>query len=191
MNPEPCPAALKEWGATVEALRQGRQIILLRKGGLHDAGGVFALEHRRFWLLPNAFHQAKPMLKSEHEDLLSAPVSSRSELKLQVLAEVGASWSVDESQFEALAQGRHIWNEDYLSLRFGYKSEHLLGVVALRVYEVPSVHLVPGRSQYFGCRSWIELDEALSTKGARAVLSEEEWLNQLGEWSKRLGEGAS
>ncbi len=182
-----CQTALKEWGATVEALRAGRQILLLRKGGLHDAGGVFQLEHTRFWLLPTAFHQAKPMLKAEHADLLSAPVCSRGELSLQVLAEVAASWSVDEAGLESLAQGRHIWNQDYLSLRFGYHSEHPLRAIALRVYEVPAAHVVPGRSLYFGCRSWVELEQALATEGARPALSEGEFGKYLSEWHSLLG----
>lgn len=187
MNPEPCSVALKEWGATVEALRLGRQIILLRKGGIHDVGGVFELEHSRFWLLPTAFHQAKPMLGPDHRDLLDAPVSNRSELQLQVLATVAHSWSVGPEAIEALQRGRHIWNEDYLELRLGYKPEHPLGVLALRAFEIPQPHIVAGRREFFGCRSWIELPQALSTGGARAVLGEEEFGKYLSEWRALLG----
>jgi hypothetical protein len=187
MNSEPCAIALKEWGAAVQALREGRQILLLRKGGIHDAGGVFELEHRRFWLMPSAFHQAKPMLKPEHADLLGAPASDRKELRLQVLAEVAQSWQVDESKFEALSKGAHIWNDDYLHLRFGYKPEHPLDCVALRVFEVPEVQIVPGDAKYFGCVSWIEIEPELSTEGARPVLDEAEFGKYLGEWRERLG----
>ena len=182
MNPEPCAVALKEWGATVEALRTGRQIILLRKGGIHDVGGVFALEHPRFWLLPTAFHQAKPMLRPEHTDLLAAPVSDKRELKLQVLATVARSWSVGPEALEALGRGRHIWNSDYLELRLGYKPEHPLGVLALRAFEVPEAHGVEGKREFFGCRSWIELGRALATEGARPVLSDAEFEERLNEW---------
>ena len=191
MNLEPsetsCRVALKEWGATVEALRLGRQIMLLRKGGIHDAGGVFALEHSRFWLLPTAFHQAKPMLKAEHADLLSAPVSDRTELRLQVLAHVGATWRVDESALEALSNGAHIWNDDYLHLRLGYKPNEPLDCVALRAYEMPTAHVVAGDPKYFGCRSWIELDAPLEMGGARPVLSDEEWEHALAGWRSLLG----
>lgn len=179
---EPCAVALKEWGATVEALRTGRQILLLRKGGIHDAGGVFSLEHLRFWLLPTAFHQSKPMLKAEHRDLLSAPVSDRSELRLQVLAEVVESWIVGPQHLEALCGGRHIWNEDYLELRLGYKPEHPLGVLALRAFEIAEAHCVQARREYFGCRSWIELQESLPTAGARPILGDAEFGKYLSEW---------
>ena len=63
--------ALKEWNATCRALAEGRQIILLRKGGLLDEDGVFALEQSNFWMLPTAFHQEPHLLKTEHLDLLN------------------------------------------------------------------------------------------------------------------------
>jgi len=44
--------ALKEWAVTCRALAEGRQAILLRKGGIGEAGGAFQVEHTRFWLLP-------------------------------------------------------------------------------------------------------------------------------------------
>ena len=34
MLPEQCQIALKEWAVTVESLAEGRQILLLRKGGI-------------------------------------------------------------------------------------------------------------------------------------------------------------
>jgi hypothetical protein len=187
MESEPCEVALKEWGATVEALRLGRQVLLLRKGGIHDAGGVFELEHTRFWMVPNAFHQDKPLLKPQHLDLLEAPVSNRAQLSVQVLACAVASWSVGEEAFVALSQARHIWNEDYLSLRFEYKPQHPLGVVAVRAYEIPAPHTLAGRPEYFGCRSWIELAEPLETVGARPVLEDEVFNTYLGELREVLG----
>src|SRR5687768_3845167 len=40
--------ALKEWATVCTALETGRQILLLRKGGIHETGGQFELEHSRF-----------------------------------------------------------------------------------------------------------------------------------------------
>ena len=44
MNGGPLRSALKEWAVGIRALREGRQVLLLRKGGLRDANGEFALE---------------------------------------------------------------------------------------------------------------------------------------------------
>jgi hypothetical protein len=182
-----CNIALKEWAATTQALREGRQIILLRKGGIRDAGGVFVLEHSAFWLLPNAFHQDKPLLKPEHRDLLEAPPSPRDELRLEVFARVEQVWSVKEESFEALSKGRHIWNDDYLEVRFGYKREHALECVAVRAYAAPQILRVPGDPKYFGCFSWIEMDHALPLHAAVPVLDEETHNKYLHEWRELLG----
>jgi len=34
--------ALKEWAVAVDALEQGKTIMLLRKGGIHEQGGRFS-----------------------------------------------------------------------------------------------------------------------------------------------------
>ena len=44
--------ALKEWAVICRALAEGRQSLLLRKGGIAEAGGAFQVEQPRFWLLP-------------------------------------------------------------------------------------------------------------------------------------------
>jgi hypothetical protein len=53
-----CHYALKEWSVTVDSLLAGRQILLLRKGGIHEQHNGFHLEHRRFFLFPTHVHQS-------------------------------------------------------------------------------------------------------------------------------------
>ncbi|HEX8464312.1 MAG TPA: DUF1802 family protein, partial [Abditibacterium sp.] len=67
-----CNVALKEWAITCEALAQGRQLVLLRKGGLLDEDGSFSLEHGQFFLLPTYLHQEEALVKPEHRDLFAA-----------------------------------------------------------------------------------------------------------------------
>ena len=55
--------ALKEWAVVVRAVREGRQILLLRKGGLADENGVFQLKEREFFLYPTYEHQKAALLK--------------------------------------------------------------------------------------------------------------------------------
>ena len=44
------PIALKEWAVNVRALSEGEQLLTLRKGGIHENGRAFALDHDRFFL---------------------------------------------------------------------------------------------------------------------------------------------
>ena len=46
--------ALKEWSASVHALLEGRQTVLLRKGGIHEKR--FAVTASRFLLFPTVAH---------------------------------------------------------------------------------------------------------------------------------------
>ena len=48
--------ALKEWGAVVNALAEGDQTVIFRKGGLKDGKGGFKLESRQFGLFPTVYH---------------------------------------------------------------------------------------------------------------------------------------
>ena len=44
--PDKCQMALKEWAITCEAIGNGEQILLLRKGGIHEDGKDFRVIHR-------------------------------------------------------------------------------------------------------------------------------------------------
>src|SRR2546421_11105863 len=61
--------ALKEWATVCRALETGRQILLLRKGGILESIGGFELENPQFLLFPTYLHQNLAMLKPEaHRD---------------------------------------------------------------------------------------------------------------------------
>ena len=44
--------ALKEWAVVCRALEEGRQIVLLRKGGILEYRQSFKVKHDRFLLFP-------------------------------------------------------------------------------------------------------------------------------------------
>jgi len=175
--------ALKEWNATCRALAEGRQIILLRKGGLLDEDGVFSLEQSQFWMLPTAFHQEPHLLKKEHLDLLDEstfkPHYPGDDLDLQLFATVAKVWALQEDAEEALANLPHIWTNAYLDGRWTYKPDHPLLCVALRVYQNTQIHHVPTSPAYFGCRSWIDLPEELDLLASNPVLDDTEFAKQL------------
>ena len=57
--------ALKEWAVVVRALATGRQVILLRKGGIEEEPGEFRVEHAEFFLYPTFEHQHRKYVLSE------------------------------------------------------------------------------------------------------------------------------
>ncbi|MEO1671947.1 MAG: DUF1802 family protein, partial [Cyanobacteria bacterium J06631_2] len=55
---------LKEWAIAVDALSQGRTIMLLRKGGIRERG--FQVKYSPVWLYPTYEHQKPNLLKPEY-----------------------------------------------------------------------------------------------------------------------------
>ncbi|HVF85642.1 MAG TPA: DUF1802 family protein [Abditibacteriaceae bacterium] len=193
-----CDIALKEWAVTLCALNQGRQIVLLRKGGLLDPAtdaseaGTFSIEYSNFWLMPTFLHQDTRLVKPEHRDLFECAqalrrMDEKQFLALQTWARVEQVWSFSPDDEASLVRAPHIWSRDYLDVRFGYKPEHPLLCAALRVYQLPQPHFVPMQPQFAGCRSWLELEQHLSLEDARPVLNDEQWKQQLSAFEYSIG----
>ena len=61
--PAICQMALKEWAVTCQALARGEQVLLLRKGGIHEDSKDFRVIHREFLLYPTYEHQKRELLQ--------------------------------------------------------------------------------------------------------------------------------
>src|SRR3954447_15542724 len=89
--------ALKEWAAVCKALAEGRQALLLRKGGIAEPGGDFVVQHSRFWLLPTYVHQQREGLQPEAHPLLDQAEAERPPagvVRLTHFGEVGGIYRV-------------------------------------------------------------------------------------------------
>src|SRR5271166_5473894 len=64
---ESCGIAFKEWAGVCDALFQGRQSVIIRKGGVSEGAGpgIFVPEYSEFWLYPTWVHQADQGLRGE------------------------------------------------------------------------------------------------------------------------------
>lgn len=187
-----CDVALKEWSVTCRALAEGRQIVLLRKGGLLDEDGVFHLEYSRFWLQPTALHQEEALVKPQHRDLFAAAQAERAKgenrefITLRLFAAVSDVFALHEDETDRLREAPHIWSNTYLDTRFNYKPEHPLLCVLLRVYQVSQAIQLPMQAQWAGCRSWIELPQPLAHHHARPALDDAQWQRQRRSWQQIL-----
>ena len=62
--------ALKEWAVVCRALEEGRQVLLLRKGGILEYRQGFKVKHDRFLLFPTYEHQSKDHLQADYSNKL-------------------------------------------------------------------------------------------------------------------------
>ena len=164
--------ALKEWAAVCHSLENGRQMVLLRKGGIYESGGEFELENPQFLLFPTYLHQNLAMLKpAEHEGL-----EPRSQEPAQ--GRISAAGAVSDivqlrhrKQVDAI-DDEHVWTPPLIDMRFSYKPANPLYLILMRVYRLRESVMLENRPAYAGCKSWVPLDEPVDTTGATPVIED-------------------
>src|SRR5882762_7176740 len=128
--------ALKEWASVCSALQEGRQIILLRKGGILEAIGGFELEHPQFFLFPTYLHQNAQMLKEHERNRLVTMNEEPAEVVLSSAAIVSDIIRLrDRKQMDALDR-EHIWLPPLIDMRFNYRPQNPLYLLLLRVHRL-------------------------------------------------------
>ncbi len=164
--------AFKEWAVICRALAEGRQALILRKGGIAEEQNDFRLAHTRFWLYPTYTHQQRAGIVPEALPLLEEVERTRppaGTIWLTHFAEVAGVYHVQNLPAAMMVHGLHLWSQETITARFAYRSPGLY-VMPVRVYRTSLVHELPETPAYAGCRSWVELDRELPTEGATAVL---------------------
>ena len=169
--------AFKEWAVACDAIRDGRQVLLIRKGGIREEGGVFTLSDREFFLLPTFEHQNPALLQHEilqHLDTRNAAPNPDTVL-IDTYAVVDTILIArDDAQVNAVLH-ETVWNEEYVRQRFDFNPYDPLYLLLLRAYRLPSVAEMPLLPEYVGCRSWVSLDRVISTAGAAPAISDAEF----------------
>jgi len=152
--------AFKEWSPIVDALGSGRQILLLRKGGIAEGPGGFRPEHDHFWLYPTTFHSAAGKLKPEAR-ITHQPEGSPTPIRY--FAEVHEThWLEDPLRLAAL-DSFHLWAPEELAKRWTFGKRPGLYAMIVRVFRLPSPVAIPDHPSHHGCKSWIPLEEPPST----------------------------
>src|SRR5437016_6611154 len=101
--------ALKEWNSVIDALSTGRQLLLLRKGGIYEAAGEFEIEHRQFALFPTFVHQRKQMLKPEVHPQFTARTEEPQQLTISLAAEITSIVQIVSRAQLQNVEAEHIW----------------------------------------------------------------------------------
>jgi hypothetical protein len=184
----PLSIALKEWDTVRAALRSGRQMVLLRKGGIADRGQEFRLEHDRFLIFPTFVHQDYRLLKPEAHGRFKPAASEPGILQLDTAAQVSDIVRIDRrAQIDAL-DAEHIWSPVQIEMRLSYKPEKPLFLMIVRAYALAAPVTISNTPAYAGCKSWVPLDEQVSMQNAHAALDDHSFearrrgiLDQLGQ----------
>lgn len=164
--------ALKEWGAVAHGLLDGRQTVLLRKGGIHERR--FQVQRDRFVLFPTVAHSHADRVRPEHADLLARGAADVDADRGTFIVRCGVALHdvVEVARPEGLDALRdlHIWTpESVVADRLEFRPKIPLQVLVVRAFALPEAVTLRREPAYGGCTSWVDLPLAWDGRAGRRV----------------------
>ena len=159
-NSNTVTAALKEWAVVCKALEEGRQVLLLRKGGIMEYREGFQVKHNSFMLYPTFEHQLKEAIQSDYArrlDMILQEQRADNKITITSYARALAVKQIDDSSLLSKLKKYHIWNEQYVNVRMNYNPKKPIQVVLLRVYKLENPIEAEVRPEWLGCKSWLDI----------------------------------
>ncbi|TAG10579.1 MAG: DUF1802 family protein [Verrucomicrobia bacterium] len=150
----------KEWQVVCDAIGNGRQTLILRKGGIHEGRDGFHFAHREFFLFPTRFHA-----QSEHVRVGSVEVLDEWKIDdpvpISVWVEVISTRLLEKWEEVILLEKQHIYTESTLKERFEWQGKSMaagsLHVAEIRAHQLDVPWVISYQKSYAGCRSWVDL----------------------------------
>ena len=152
--------ALKEWATVVKALEQGKQTVILRKGGILETASGFNIETKKFFLFPTWEHQEIKHVKPEFHNFLNQVLDKKPDEgfnKISSYAEILCEKDIESNETINQLSSFHIWSDSYIQERRNWMPEKPMKAVFLRTVKIPEFDL-PLQPEFSGCKSWIELN---------------------------------
>lgn len=181
--------AFKEWRVVVDALSQGVQTIILRKGGIAEGRGGFQLDWDRFLLFPTRFHQQGDSVidaARDRLDTLGGVGPEDAPVVINAFAEVVEAREVRDLNAANRLEGLHIWRPEVIASRFDWGRSKSIYAIVVRVYQLAEPASFPMIDAYGGCKSWIEMAAPVDTKGATAALDDDAFAQRLAAFRSAL-----
>ena len=179
--------AFKEWAVIADALGTGRQILILRKGGISEGRGGFQVEHPEFLLFPTLFHQQRESVLPDAQARFDQLVFPSAEvLRLEYFCRVEAWRRLDSLAAAKVLEGQHVWKPEVIAERFEWGKSKAIFALAVRAYRLRERVDLPMLTSYGGCKSWIELEKEIDAYGAMPILSDREFAEKLKQFEASL-----
>jgi hypothetical protein len=173
--------ALKEWSIVCKALEEGKQSILLRKGGILEYKNGFEVSQKIFLLYPTLEHQAGEYVQANYLQEFEFQKTNDVNIKektntISILARMEAIQEFDDDSVLSKLEKYHIWNEKYVRMRMKYNPKKPMNALLLRVYRLSESISVDVQPEWAGCKSWIDIE--LSKKYGKLHEDANELLDQ-------------
>ncbi|MGZ5499947.1 MAG: DUF1802 family protein [Nitrososphaeraceae archaeon] len=171
--------ALKEWAIICKALEDGKQMLLLRKGGIMEYRKGFEVKHNEFLLYPTFEHQSIESIKAEYKEKLEEILEEQNKYYnnnrkkidkdnknfntvsnniIKLLAKVEDVIEISDKLTLSELRDYHIWSDEYVTMRMNYNPSKPMSVLLLRIYKIRNPLIVDINDKWAGCKSWIDIE---------------------------------
>ena len=122
-------AAFKEWKLICDLLGQGKQSIILRKGGIAEGREGFQFKHPDFFLFPTFFHEQAEKVRLDEEpsmesmELEGSADAARDEISISLFAHTDFHKILTEYQQVVRLKPFHFWDEAEVRKRFDWEEK--------------------------------------------------------------------
>jgi hypothetical protein len=185
--------ALKEWAVVCRALAEGRQSVLLRKGGIIEETRDFALVERRFLLYPTYEHQDVSSVQPPYRAWFEETMADRPPddmVRVDAWAEVTDLFLTHDLDAMLALSDHYAWSHDYTRMRMAYKPRKPMNVVVVRAWRLPATVDVPVEEHFAGCKSWVPLESVTPFDASRPAVSDDAHARRVESIGSALGAAA-
>jgi hypothetical protein len=155
-------ALLREWTSVCDAIEAGRNLVLIRKGGIAEGKHGFELKKTFFGLLPTLFHQVK-----SDNPAADAPEPPR---VVTLICQLVEAYLVPSATLLETIGAFHAYTPEQLAKRQHYKPERPLNLLIVRPFRLRQpIEIAPGEVRTV-CRSWDEISLTAGMGGIEPVL---------------------
>lgn len=183
--PASLTTGLKEWDALCRLMGEGRQVFLLRKGGIVEKDDVFAMRSPAFVLLPTHEHQSDLDFKPVFQPRVQAGPGPAGPFPSTYAALSNDVRRITSDQARALLP-LSVWSDAYLEKKIAYRPDQPLHLVVLRVFISAAPGVIPADPSYAGCMSWVALNAPVSSADFSPVLSDGDFAARRQELLKAI-----
>jgi len=158
----------------IQALADGRQVLLVRKGGLVEPSEGFTFQSKEFLFYPTYEHQAISFVLPEYQAHFPRLAAERRAGWLRVAYAGRVETVVETHDGEALKRLKdlHIYTDGLLTQRMRWQPEQPLVIGCVRIFRLQESRELPMQDAYAGCKSWVQLAESVPLEGAEPVVSD-------------------
>lgn len=190
MNAISASIGFKDWALICAALIQGRQSLILRKGGIAEGRDGFQFKHDEFFLFPTGYHQQAAQVRPEELGSLRAPALAEGRVRVEGMFVVESARRIDDWDVIQRLAPFHVWSDDTVRERFDYDDAAGIQCAVGRVWRLDQPWEFADRPAYGGCRSWVTLPETPPGIGRTPALDDDRHAARLQQIMSIIGEPA-